>query len=108
MRYSILEHVGHGETHWDLLLEVEGQERLRTLRLARWPLEIGGSCASGELDPHRRVYLEYEGPISGDRGSVTRVDAGDYDETDEGVLLRSTGGESFNLVIHDNAVERLA
>jgi hypothetical protein len=27
---------------------------------------------------HRLMYLDYEGPISGDRGSVVRWDAGSY------------------------------
>ncbi len=29
-----------------------------------------------ELPAHRRVYLSYQGPISGNRGSVIRVDQG--------------------------------
>jgi hypothetical protein len=36
----------------------------------------------GQLDlallaPHRRAYLDYQGPISGGRGSVLRVDRGE-------------------------------
>ena len=31
------------------------------------------------LPDHRLAYLDYEGPISGDRGSVTRWDRGTYD-----------------------------
>ena len=30
------------------------------------------------LADHRLDYLEYEGPVSGDRGSVRRVDGGQY------------------------------
>ncbi len=29
------------------------------------------------LDSHRRMYLDYQGPIAGGRGNVTRVDRGD-------------------------------
>jgi hypothetical protein len=29
---------------------------------------------------HRLAYLDYEGAVSGDRGTVRRVDAGTYDE----------------------------
>jgi hypothetical protein len=29
-----------------------------------------------QLADHRLAYLEYEGPVSGDRGSVRRLDAG--------------------------------
>ncbi|MFG0259143.1 MAG: hypothetical protein ACF8LK_02230 [Phycisphaerales bacterium JB041] len=31
------------------------------------------------LPPHRRMYLDYEGPISGGRGSVLRVARGDVE-----------------------------
>jgi hypothetical protein len=31
-----------------------------------------------ELPPHRIHYLEYEGPVSGDRGSVSRWDQGTF------------------------------
>jgi hypothetical protein len=30
------------------------------------------------LPDHRLTYLDYEGPISGNRGTVTRIDRGDY------------------------------
>jgi len=30
---------------------------------------------------HRAMYLDYEGPISGNRGTVRRVDAGSWDPT---------------------------
>ena len=29
-----------------------------------------------ELPPHRRAYLDYQGPISGGRGTVVRIDRG--------------------------------
>lgn len=36
------------------------------------------------LSDHRLMYLEYEGPVSGGRGTVGRWDAGEYRfETDE-------------------------
>ncbi|HEX7008513.1 MAG TPA: hypothetical protein VF184_00935 [Phycisphaeraceae bacterium] len=35
-----------------------------------------GRFALTPLPPHRRHYLRYQGPISGGRGSVQRVDAG--------------------------------
>jgi hypothetical protein len=30
------------------------------------------------IQDHRRFYLDYEGPVSGNRGHVTRVDRGTY------------------------------
>jgi hypothetical protein len=33
---------------------------------------------------HRALYLDYEGPVSGDRGTVTRYDAGTCDWLEDG------------------------
>jgi hypothetical protein len=77
-RYVILAHTVNGETHFDLMLEVAGQEGLRTYQLSRWPLEVGESCDCNQLNDHRRVYLDYEGEISGGRGVVKRVAEGTW------------------------------
>ena len=39
-------------------------------------LQPGQSLLVDQLPNHRRLYLDYEGPISGDRGSVTRIGTG--------------------------------
>jgi hypothetical protein len=36
-----------------------------------------------QLADHRLAYLEYEGPVSGDRGTVSRWDVGDYETLEE-------------------------
>ena len=41
------------------------------------------SVAVERLGDHRLVYLDYEGPVSGDRGRVRRLDAGEYSEQEE-------------------------
>jgi hypothetical protein len=50
--------------------------------LRTWSIEnepTAGTVADArQLDDHRLDYLEYEGPIAGNRGSVTRWDAGEY------------------------------
>lgn len=73
-QFVLLEHTWDG-THWDLMLEA-GQV------LKTWALETaprpGTTVRARQLPDHRRVYLDYEGPISGDRGAVRRVDRGDY------------------------------
>jgi hypothetical protein len=78
-RFVILEH-NHPSLHWDLMLEVG--ERLRTWRLDRAPHGAQNIPAEaiGDL---RRTYLDYEGPVSGDRGSVLRWEAGTYDLEEE-------------------------
>jgi hypothetical protein len=85
MRYVILEH-DHPERHWDLMLERGGV--LATWRLAEPPRPGRPVAAAASFD-HRPLYLDYEGPVSGGRGSVTRWDAGAYAElAAEGGALR--------------------
>jgi hypothetical protein len=73
-RFVILEH-DHPVLHWDLMLE-DG-ETLRTWRVER-PPKLGETIAATPLGQHRRHYLDYEGPVSGNRGHVRRWDAGDF------------------------------
>jgi hypothetical protein len=62
-------------SHWDVMFETEGA--LRTWAISRMPDE-GEPQAADALADHRLEYLSYEGPVSGERGSVTRWDSGTY------------------------------
>ena len=74
-RYVILEH-DHPHRHWDLMLE--SGDVLRTWRLAE-PPQPGRAVAAEPIGDHRRAYLDYEGPIRGNRGRVKRWDGGSCD-----------------------------
>jgi hypothetical protein len=74
-RYVILEHDWPGR-HWDLMLESGAV--LRTWRLLATPAAGHTVPAEGSFD-HRPVYLDYEGPVSGGRGSVVRWDSGTFE-----------------------------
>jgi len=79
-RFAILAH-DHPAPHWDLFLEAG--PALRSWRLAA-PLVPGVPVAAEPAPAHRLIYLDYEGPVSGGRGTVTRVDAGLFaPQTDE-------------------------
>lgn len=86
-RFVILEH-DHPQRHWDLMLEAG--DVLRTWRLAARP-QPGASVSAEPAFDHRRLYLDYEGPVSGGRGSVVRWDAGTFtwqaDEPDRVMVL---------------------
>ena len=73
VRYAVLHHVGHGEPHYDLLIGRE-DEPLVTFRLPCWP--VVSRVEITPLPDHRPLYLTYEGPVSGGRGEVRRVEAG--------------------------------
>ncbi|NLX12140.1 MAG: hypothetical protein GXY44_00590 [Phycisphaerales bacterium] len=80
-QFVLLEHVLDAGRHWDLMFEAGSV--LVTWQLAHNPIV---KAASAEAPPisacrivdHRRTYLDYQGRISGDRGSVTRLDKGQY------------------------------
>lgn len=74
-RFVILEH-DHPSLHWDLMLE--SGAALRTWRLAAPPIPDAGPIVAEALADHRLAYLDYEGPVRGDRGTVTRWDGGTY------------------------------
>jgi hypothetical protein len=65
------------EVHWDLLVEIPGQERLPTWRLSANPIETDAPIAAARIQDHRRIYLDYEGPLSGERGWVRHLDRGE-------------------------------
>lgn len=73
-RFVILEH-DFPKIHWDLMLESENV--LLTWKLAKPPV-AGQTVNAQKSFDHRLVCLDYEGPISGNRGHVLRWDAGDF------------------------------
>ena len=79
-RFVILEHTQPGQAcHWDFMLEQDG--KLLTWQVPLPPEQWGEEqVACKRIFDHRLKYLEYEGQISGERGSVNRADAGEYAE----------------------------
>jgi len=94
-RFVLLFHACPGArprpSHWDLMLE--RGEVLRTWALAQLPRDWAPLVATSANSPapahtnavsaeplgdHRPAYLEFEGPLSGSRGHVTRVEAGTF------------------------------
>lgn len=62
------------------MLEQDGI--LRTWHLTTEP-QPGQSYQGRRIADHRLIYLDYEGPVSGDRGEVHRWDFGTYQILDE-------------------------
>jgi hypothetical protein len=89
-RFAVLQH-DHPSLHWDFFLEQEGV--LATWRLSA-PPQAGAVVEAEQAPDHRLVYLDYEGPVSGGRGSVMRWDGGTFDwETREAdrLIVRLAG-----------------
>lgn len=87
-RFVILRHETPAESdrrsHYDLMFEADGT--LRTWATDRLPTVGGEPEPATPLPPHRIAYLEYEGPVSGNRGTVRRITRGRYR------LLRESAG----------------
>ena len=88
-------------SHWDLMFE--RGEVLETWQLtdlpASWARQLGLALSEASdvvpairLPDHRIAYLDYEGPLSGDRGSVHQCDGGSYE-----LLAQQEDQEEFRL-----------
>lgn len=75
-RFVLLHHDAPRGAHWDLMLE-DGPI-LATWALPEMP-RPGMELDAERLFDHRPLFLDYEGPLSAGRGSVTRVAGGEYD-----------------------------
>jgi hypothetical protein len=79
---------------------VEANGSLVTWRLSA-PLTLGEVVSALHIGNHRIDYLDYEGPVSGNRGQVRRWDAGDCDwleRSEQLVVVRLHGGR-FNGIL---------
>jgi len=69
-----------GSVHYDWLLAVDEppKKNLLSWRCVKRPdfIPVGGGVRVERMADHRPIYLEYEGPISADRGSVERLAEG--------------------------------
>jgi hypothetical protein len=119
MRFVLLEHTpgdaapaaesdwGAGR-HFDLMLEVDTDGPLATWRLDCNPfVEPRGRAAA--IADHRRAYLTYEGPLTGGRGSVRRMEAGEAEVVERAgsglrAILCGNGG-SIRIEIAGDAFE---
>lgn len=80
-RWVLLRHdTPDGRWHYDWMMEPElaREGALITFRVFVRPDDPGVlGFEAQRLPDHRRVYLDYEGPISGDRGRVSRISEGE-------------------------------
>lgn len=91
-RFVILTH-DHPILHWDFMLENEAV--LRTWRLSQ-PPAAGAIIFAEPLADHRLAYLDYEGPVCGNRGTVRSFDRGNYvavEETADLVVVELSGNQ---------------
>jgi hypothetical protein len=66
---------GSWHIDWMLAREHHADHRVITFRLPDLleTLTMGDAMPAQRLPDHRRAYLQYEGPVSGDRGDVVRL-----------------------------------
>ena len=100
-RFVVLRHdLPDGGRHFDFML-AQG-ESLATWQCPRPPEDATAEpMGVRRITDHRCVYLDYEGPISGNRGEVARHDVGHYQvlcwsETE--IVVRLSGGRLAGIV----------
>jgi hypothetical protein len=76
LRYVVLRHSGVSEPHFDLMFQTLPGSALATWRSDVWPIDT--RVALTRLRDHRRFYLDYEGDLSDQRGTVIRVAEGNF------------------------------
>lgn len=104
LRYAVLHHTGIDEPHFDLLFELQKGALLACWRSACWP--ITQATTLQRLADHRREYLDYEGPISGNRGEVRRVAGGEFwleAACEEALQIRSQEGWRISMRRSDHS-----
>lgn len=79
LRHELPSHADR-DSHFDLMLEKK--DGLLTWSLNDLP-EIGDRLIGVRLPDHRKTYLDYEGRVSHDRGSVAQVFSGRYEMISE-------------------------
>src|SRR4051794_24914615 len=75
LRYVVLRHDGIPDPHFDLMIESRVGGPLYTWRCFQNPVSQYVTLAH-RIANHRCHYLDYQGPLSGDRGVVSRIAAG--------------------------------
>jgi len=85
-RFVILHHQSPTGNHWDVMLETDSALTTWSIlpqSLTRFPF----ACSATRLPDHRKHYLDYEGEVSGNRGTVSRLDAGTYEQLSPGAFI---------------------
>jgi hypothetical protein len=102
-------------THCDLMLE--RGHALETWAVPQLPRQWHGlpvdSDAFSEsntvrverLADHQLAYLDYEGPVSGERGTVRRLDAGTFSRGDDGCAYSLAGQHIRGDVVFQRSAE---
>ena len=73
LRYAVLWHHDIDQPHYDLMFETSPGSPLSTWRSPLWP--ITSPTPLQKLRDHRSAFLNYQGQLTGDRGSVTQIAA---------------------------------
>ena len=93
-RFAVLRHDSPRGLHFDLLLQMG--DVLRTWALPQLP-QPGVEMTCEALPDHRLAYLDYEGALRGDRGSVTCWDRGTFQtqQQSDSQLVAELAGEKI-------------
>ena len=72
--YAILRHEAIPQSHFDVMFQTDVGSKLVTWRSPTWRPQ--GIVGLEKIGDHRQAYLTFEGELSGNRGTVCRVEQG--------------------------------
>ncbi len=108
LQYVILRHDGIDEPHFDLMFETYPGSQLSTWRSTIWP--ISELTPLTRLKDHRRLFLNFEGELSGQRGYVSQIARGtctvEVGENAVWTIRLLTGTPSQQLILESLDEER--
>ena len=110
MRTVILRHtLPDGSWHYDWLVQRAGLALVPTWRTGQSRPDDAAveSFEAERIGDHRAMYLDYEGEVSGGRGSVERVASGEVIEVEwgDGSLVLSVGFEGRAVRLVGRAIQ---
>ena len=108
--FVLLEHTQPNHTHWDLMFAPAQSSETPDAKLITFQIPIDPDLWSEKplscekIADHRPIYLTYEGPLTGNRGHVRRIDHGSYDPieiTDQKWLVSLQGATLTGRILLD-------
>jgi hypothetical protein len=107
-RFVVLWHNGIDAPHYDLMFETSPGSALATWRSPVWP--INSSTTITNLRDHRAAFLNFQGALSGDRGTVTQIATGNcrilFQENSRWTILLDEGASQQTLTLQHDMDDR--
>jgi len=105
-RFVILHHqppLGQSQAadHWDVMLETDDSALMTWSIPPQNPPGSSFVCLAARLPDHRKHYLDYEGEVPDNRGTVSRIGTGTYEQLSPEQFILSGTNFVGTLIVED-------